>query len=75
MDGAESGARHGCRSPRPRNDDDCMDAGGRATQDAKAEGGDPVASNKHCPKCNNEMVLRTAKSGVNKGNKFWGCSH
>jgi len=26
-----------------------------------------------CPKCGNEMVLRTAKSGVNKGKQFWGC--
>ena len=26
-----------------------------------------------CPKCGNEMVLRTAKSGSNKGNQFWGC--
>ena len=26
-----------------------------------------------CPKCGNEMVLRTAKSGTNKGGKFWGC--
>jgi len=29
----------------------------------------------NCPKCNNEMVLRTAKSGKNKGNQFWGCSN
>ena len=27
-----------------------------------------------CPKCGSEMVLRTAKSGKNVGNKFWGCS-
>jgi len=26
-----------------------------------------------CPKCGNEMVLRTAKSGANKGKQFWGC--
>jgi len=26
-----------------------------------------------CPKCGNDMVLRTAKSGANKGGKFWGC--
>ena len=26
-----------------------------------------------CPKCGNEMVLRTAKSGANQGNQFWGC--
>lgn len=29
---------------------------------------------KTCPKCGNSMVLRTAKSGVNAGNQFWGCS-
>lgn len=26
-----------------------------------------------CPKCGSEMVLRTAKSGANQGNQFWGC--
>lgn len=28
-----------------------------------------------CPKCGGEMKLRTAKSGSNQGNKFWGCSN
>lgn len=28
----------------------------------------------HCPKCGNEMILRTAKRGDNQGGKFWGCS-
>jgi predicted RNA-binding Zn-ribbon protein involved in translation (DUF1610 family) len=27
-----------------------------------------------CPQCGSEMVLRTARSGQNQGNKFWGCS-
>ncbi len=27
-----------------------------------------------CPRCANTMVLRTAKSGSNMGNQFWGCS-
>jgi hypothetical protein len=27
-----------------------------------------------CPKCGSKMVLRTAKSGNNAGNQFWGCS-
>ena len=27
-----------------------------------------------CPKCGSRMVLRTAKSGANQGEKFWGCS-
>ena len=28
-----------------------------------------------CPKCNGELVLRTAKRGENKGNSFYGCSN
>ena len=28
-----------------------------------------------CPKCGNEMILRTAKKGANTGNQFWGCSN
>lgn len=27
-----------------------------------------------CPKCGSTMLLRTIKSGVKQGNKFWGCS-
>lgn len=27
-----------------------------------------------CPKCGSMMVVRTAKSGKNAGNQFWGCS-
>jgi predicted RNA-binding Zn-ribbon protein involved in translation (DUF1610 family) len=27
-----------------------------------------------CPKCGRPMVIRTAKSGENQGNQFWGCS-
>jgi four helix bundle suffix protein len=27
-----------------------------------------------CPKCGKSMVLRTAKSGKNAGQSFWGCS-
>ena len=27
-----------------------------------------------CPKCGKPMVLRTAKSGKNVGQQFWGCS-
>jgi restriction system protein len=29
---------------------------------------------KICPKCENEMVLRTASKGNHVGQKFWGCS-
>lgn len=27
-----------------------------------------------CPECGNEMILRTAKKGMNAGRQFWGCS-
>lgn len=26
-----------------------------------------------CPRCGEDMVLRTAKKGDNAGNQFWGC--
>lgn len=29
---------------------------------------------KFCPKCERELVIRIAKSGPNRGSKFWGCS-
>lgn len=29
---------------------------------------------KFCPRCESEMVLRTARRGTNVGGKFWGCS-
>lgn len=29
---------------------------------------------KFCPKCESEMVLRTAKKGLSAGRQFWGCS-
>lgn len=32
------------------------------------------SNEKSCPKCGSEMVVREAKKGANKGNKFWGCS-
>ena len=34
---------------------------------------DPGAK-RQCPKCGNEMVLRTVKRGSNVGKRFWGCS-
>jgi len=27
-----------------------------------------------CPECGSEMILRTAKKGMNAGRQFWGCS-
>lgn len=29
---------------------------------------------KFCPRCESEMVLRTARKGANAGSEFWGCS-
>ena len=29
---------------------------------------------KFCPKCERELVLRTATKGANEGSQFWGCS-
>lgn len=29
---------------------------------------------KFCPKCERELVVRTAEKGPNRGGKFWGCS-
>ena len=34
----------------------------------------PPPQTKNCPKCESELVLRTAKKGKNSGNQFWGCS-
>ena len=35
----------------------------------------PVAQdNTNCPRCNEALVLREAKKGPNKGNRFYGCS-
>jgi hypothetical protein len=33
-----------------------------------------ISDPKICPKCGSAMVLRTARSGPNAGNQFWGCS-
>ena len=38
------------------------------------EGDTPTEAAPNCPRCNEIMVLRTAKKGANKGNSFWGCS-
>lgn len=34
-----------------------------------------VSGSNVCPKCGDEMVLRTAQRGPNPGQKFWGCSN
>lgn len=33
-----------------------------------------TSSAPYCPKCESVMVLRIAKTGASKGEKFWGCS-
>jgi hypothetical protein len=33
-----------------------------------------IDKRKICPKCEREMVLRTATKGIGAGRKFWGCS-
>lgn len=43
----------------------------KAIQPEQAELPDSAPS---CPICGKAMVVRTAKSGKNAGNKFWGCS-
>ncbi|MGO9246347.1 MAG: restriction endonuclease, partial [Verrucomicrobiia bacterium] len=30
---------------------------------------------KFCPKCESELVIRTAEKGFNRGSQFWGCSN
>jgi restriction system protein len=35
---------------------------------------DPSVRIPACPKCSKSMVLRTAKTGKNAGQQFWGCS-
>ncbi|MBZ0278330.1 MAG: topoisomerase DNA-binding C4 zinc finger domain-containing protein, partial [Anaerolineae bacterium] len=40
-----------------------------------AESAAPNAEPPQCPKCGSVMLLRTAKSGANAGNRFWGCSN
>ncbi len=35
---------------------------------------DNKEKSKICPKCGNELILRTATKGANVGNKFYGCS-
>jgi hypothetical protein len=44
------------------------------TQSSNEDLEQPLDSSPCCPKCGNEMVLRTAKRGDNQGGKFWGCS-
>ncbi|MCC6801843.1 MAG: DUF2726 domain-containing protein [Anaerolineae bacterium] len=49
--------------PAPRTEMRC-----RTPSPAQAE------TTPRCPKCGSDMILRTAKSGANASNRFWGCS-
>ena len=40
----------------------------------KPDAGAEVGKIPGCPKCSGVMALRTAKSGANAGQQFWGCS-
>jgi len=33
-----------------------------------------TSSDKFCPKCDSQMVMRVAEKGTNAGKQFWGCS-
>lgn len=43
-------------------------------QDESGHTSRPPADPPICPRCGADMVLRTAKKGMNVGERFWGCS-
>ena len=45
-----------------------------ADQTDRSDQADPTDQIPACPRCGKPMVLRTAKSGKNAGQQFWGCS-
>jgi restriction system protein len=46
----------------------------RENQPDRSDQTDPSDEAPTCPICGKTMVVRTAKSGKNAGNQFWGCS-
>jgi very-short-patch-repair endonuclease/predicted RNA-binding Zn-ribbon protein involved in translation (DUF1610 family) len=36
---------------------------------------EPATNTPSCPKCGAEMIMRTTKTGRNRGQTFWGCSN
>jgi len=46
----------------------------RKNRTDQADQTDPTDRIPACPRCGKPMVLRTAKSGKNAGQQFWGCS-
>lgn len=70
-DAAGFANQHGIRLVGPRDLANMMEQNGMR--------GDPeflaalADTRKYCPKCERELVLRTAKKGANAGQQFWGC--
>lgn len=46
----------------------------RGKKSTPSDSTDPTAHIPNCPQCGKTMVLRTAKTGKNAGQQFWGCS-
>jgi len=40
----------------------------------RSDPSDPSNLIPNCPQCGKPMALRTAKTGKNAGNQFWGCT-
>jgi restriction system protein len=67
-------ARLGERQRRGRDRSDRTDRSDGTGQARSGEASHPTGDIPSCPDCGQAMVLRTAKTGGNKGNSFWGCS-
>jgi four helix bundle suffix protein len=46
----------------------------RRTHHDRSDPSDPSDPIPRCPRCGKPMALRTAKTGKNAGNQFWGCT-
>lgn len=66
-------ARHS-EVPRPRLSVAAMPVVNQVVNAAPTITESLTQANPLCPRCGNPMVLRTAKRGDNRGNRFWGCS-
>ncbi|MFQ1883652.1 NERD domain-containing protein [Aeromonas veronii] len=70
---AQLKARHS-EVPRPRLSVATMPVVNQVVNAAPTITESLTQANPLCPRCGNTMVLRTAKRGDNRGNRFWGCS-
>ncbi len=70
---AQLKARHS-EVPRPRLSVATMPVVNQVVNAAPTITESLTQANPLCPRCGNPMVLRTAKRGDNRGNRFWGCS-